>query len=72
MLSFISKHKFEAHLAALDREDSQLARQIADVTVQLGELNRRLAALEKRFDQLDSGQTEDVPADDVSSEDAAG
>jgi chromosome segregation ATPase len=48
--------EFEAHLAALDRQDSQLAHQVAELTAQLGELNRRLVALESRIDQLKSGR----------------
>lgn len=50
--------EFESHLAALDREDSQLARQVAEVSAQLGQLNRRLAALESRIDALESGTAE--------------
>ena len=48
--------EFEAHLAALDREDSQLAHQIAEVTAQLVQLNNRLATLEGRIDELESGR----------------
>ena len=49
--------EFEAHLTALDREDSQLAHQIAELTAQLVQLNNRLAALEGRIDELESGRT---------------
>jgi hypothetical protein len=38
--------EFQDHLAALDREDSQLAHQVAELTARLNDLNRRLAALE--------------------------
>lgn len=51
--------EFEAHLAALDREDSQLAHQLAQFTAQLVELNRRLASLETRLDRLEASQEGD-------------
>lgn len=48
--------EFQDHLAALDREDSQLAHQIAELTTQIVELNRRLAALEARLEQSEPNQ----------------
>ncbi len=48
--------EFETHLAALDREDSQLAHQIGEVTAQLTQLNDRLARVESRLDEMESGR----------------
>jgi septal ring factor EnvC (AmiA/AmiB activator) len=51
--------EFTQHLAALDREDSQLAQQIAELTTQVTHLSQRLAALEARLNQPESGQEGD-------------
>jgi septal ring factor EnvC (AmiA/AmiB activator) len=48
--------EFQDHLAALDREDSQLAHQVAEMTTQIAHLNRRLAALEARLEQSEPSQ----------------
>lgn len=47
--------EFQDHLSALDREDSQLAHQVAELTAQIAHLNSRLAALEARLDQAEPG-----------------
>jgi chromosome segregation ATPase len=51
----IRLQEFEGHLAALDREDSQLAHQIAELTAQVVSLNKRLVTLEDRIAELESG-----------------
>jgi len=51
--------EFQDHLSALDREDSQLAHQVAELTTQIAHLNRRLAALEARLEQDEAGHKGD-------------
>jgi hypothetical protein len=53
--------EFTEHLAALDREDSQLAHQVAELSAQLADMGRRLAALESRLDQNGPGDQAERP-----------
>jgi chromosome segregation ATPase len=53
--------EFHGHLTRLDREDSQLAYQIAELTTRIIQLNRRLAMLEERLDLLEAGEAADHP-----------
>ena len=51
--------EFQAHLGALDREDSQLAFQIAELTTQIVRLNRYLTSLEERLNRLEAKESDD-------------
>lgn len=59
--------EFQGHLAALDREDSQLAHQIAELTTQVAGLNSRLASLEARLAQAQPDGEDDGQAQGQSS-----
>ncbi len=48
--------EFQTILAALDREDSELAHRIAELTAQMLQLNRRVVELEEKLADLESGE----------------